>query len=298
MRSTYGGGIRRTIVKTYVQGRVRRPRVPSKGVLLVVALSVLSPTVTASADEDVKAACLQDHERSQVLRMEGELLSARSALERCARRECPPAVVDDCVRWHDEVKALVPSIILAAKSERGDEPGVRVYIDGEPVTEPLEGRPMELDPGSYQLRFVLPGRKPIERQIIVREGDQYRPITVDFSPPEPKRESEAKGTPHRPTPTAVYYLGAVGAVGLVASAGFALSARSERNDALDSCAPLCDESTVDRVRTKAMVADVAAGVGVVGLALAGYVYWSRPTEYLPVVAASDSKLVVGLRGSY
>lgn len=248
------------------------------------------------SDPDPKATCLESHEQAQVLRMDAKLLEARAAASRCAQRSCPPAVVDDCLRWRSELQSLVPSIILTAKSDAGDEPEVRVYIDGKLVTAKLDGRPIELDPGTYAVRFVWANRAPVLQTVVLHESEQHRPVVADF-----RTKSDApsqRGTPVRPTPAAVYLLGAIGVAGLATSAGFALSTRSARNDAESSCAPLCDDATVDDVRSKALVADVAAGIGIVGLGLAGYLYWTRPTEYRPIVAPSSSGLLIGVGGTY
>lgn len=236
--------------------------------------------------------------------MDGKLLEARAAMSICAQRSCQPAVVEDCIQWLPQLDRQIPSVVLAAKSDQGDETRVSVYVDDVLVAERLDGRPLDLDPGTYRIRFVWGTAKPIERAVLLREGEKYRQVIADFrSAPKvrPLAGGVSKQAPRRetrPVPGAVYVLGSVGAVAVATSAVMALSARSARTEALSSCAPLCEQTEVDSVRGKALAADIAGGIGLVSLGLAGYMYWTRPTVYEPVLAPSQSGWVFGLRGRY
>jgi hypothetical protein len=53
----------------------------------------------------------------------------------------------------------------------------------------------------------------------------------------------------------------------------------------NSCAPKCSDSAVSQVRTKLLVADISLGVGVVSLAVAGYLLLSAPHHEEPAHAA-------------
>src|SRR6516225_5480178 len=58
------------------------------------------PPAEAAPPADVsKVECVGRHEDAQVVRRQGKLLAARSALLVCSRVSCPPAIRADCVDW-------------------------------------------------------------------------------------------------------------------------------------------------------------------------------------------------------
>ncbi len=66
-------------------------------------------------------------------------------------------------------------------------------------------------------------------------------------------------------------LGGVGVAALGAFGYFGLRASADSNRLHDICAPACDHASVQALKTKVLVADVALGVGVVGLAAATFI---------------------------
>jgi hypothetical protein len=247
----------------------------------VGAASVLIWTAQPARAED-KQVCLTSYVEAQKSRLHGALGRAAEELARCGESRCPAAVRDDCVRWLAEVQAATPSVVLSFTDGQGRDRGdVTVRIDGKLRATSLEGRALALDPGAHD--FVLRSAEGVEivQRLVVREGEHDRRIA--FVAPA----AQAHGTVarSRPVPTAVWPLVGVGAAGVATWAGFglaALYAHPGLESTLSACKPSCPASDVHTVRTRFLVADVAAGVGLASLAGAAYLFFTRPEK--PAIA--------------
>ena len=85
--------------------------------VLVASAVMLSPEL-ARADV-TRAQCVEAYERAQYMRRESKLRGAREALLVCAQDSCPAATRGDCVPWLAEVERALPTIVIAARDERG-----------------------------------------------------------------------------------------------------------------------------------------------------------------------------------
>ena len=229
----------------------------------------------SSADESQRAACIQAYDENQVLRRAKRLREAKEALLVCAQPSCPQVVVVDCARWLKEVNASQPTVVFAVRDGEGhDLQATRITIDGTVVAERVVGSAVEIDPGPHVIRFEVVGAAPIERKVVILEGEKNRLIEVKAAteapiapeptraPAEPKDEvSSSKWT--RPAPI---LLGSVAVLGAASFAYFGLKARNEVDDMEDSCAPNCTDGDVDGARTKALVADISLGVAIAAAA--------------------------------
>jgi hypothetical protein len=183
-----------------------------------------------------------------------------------------------------------PSVIVSAKDEQGaDLSDVRVFLDGDPLVTKLDGRPARVDPGEHKLRIEADGRPPVEQHLVVRAGEKNRVIEVRLGsagdttgqtehgapPPEPRSAPDAKRT-------SALVFGGLALVAFGTEAYFGLSGMSDRSTLLaQPCAQTgtCSSSTVDSIRTKFTVADIALGVGLASGALALYLFLSStPTN--------------------
>jgi hypothetical protein len=263
----------------------------SHGLTLGALLLAMGPDAVGQATQGDggptvdKSICLAQHEASQLLRRGGKLVEAREALVVCSREACPSFVRADCVDWLAEVDRSVPSVVLSAQSTKGDEPDVRVSIDGRLVATRLDGKSFDLNPGVHLFRFELPPQKPIEQQVLVAEGDKNRRIAVTFVNPEAERkvapplpERPSSRAESRPVPVAVYALGGVALVGVAGFTYFGLSAKHDRDSLTGSCAPFCDSSSVGNVKTKLLLADIALGAAALSAGVGVYLFLSRPAS--------------------
>jgi hypothetical protein len=170
----------------------------------ILAVLLAAPARSALADDDeakTKAACLAAFDDGQKLRLDGKLGRAREQLLFCSRTECPALVREDCAKLVNDVNASQPTVVFAAKDDRGrDLVGVRVTVDGVTVAERLEGNPVELDPGAHRVRYEAAGLPPVDDEFVARAGEKLRRLDVTLRAPR----AEAPPPAVRRAPVAGY----------------------------------------------------------------------------------------------
>jgi hypothetical protein len=192
----------------------------------------------------------------------------------------------DCLHWLDELESAIPTIVVVAVSDRGDEIDVNVTIDGQLTTRQLDGKAIELNPGFHQIAFERPGFAPQEMRLILGQGEKNRIIRLDYRTKPPAPAAPPLSIPLTPTPigtrpvsvlTYVFAGAAVAALGTATY--FAIRAESARNDAKRNCEPLCSRTVVDDVRQKALYSDLSSGVALLSAGMAALLYVTRPTVF-------------------
>ncbi|WP_437774840.1 hypothetical protein [Sorangium sp. So ce1097] len=284
--------------------RTARRSVVAAGAL--AALACLQP-VRARAG-DAAEACFTASEEGQRLRDEGRLREARARFIACGAAACPALVRSDCAGWLSDVTARVPTLILSAQDDNGqDVADARVTIDGAPLAARLDGKAVEVDPGEHVLRFEREGSAPVALRLVVREGEKLRRVSARLArPAAPGRGAGAAGagvvapredgaaSPPASAPLLPIALGGVAIAGGVAYAALGLSARADADRLRTTCAPRCAEADVDAVRTKVIAANVAFGVGVAALGGAAAALLLRGAA--PAAPAAAAVHVVPLPG--
>ena len=130
------------------------------------------------------AACIAASEQALTLRTQGKLHDALKQLAVCSDQACPDEVKTECTRRIDAVDAAMPTLVLVAKDGAGNDlSAVKVTMDGVSLMESLDGRPLSLDPGEHAFRFETAGQPPVEKKLVLREGDKERHETVVLGPP-------------------------------------------------------------------------------------------------------------------
>jgi hypothetical protein len=235
----------------------------------VVFLSALafSGAAFAASKGDV---CADTAEKGQLLKIKGKLREARLTFLECVKDDCPPLVRKDCGQFLVDLESAMPTVVVAARDPGGNDlTDVRVIVDGEVLTTRLEGKALAMDPGVHKFRFEAKGRVSVDQTIVVREGERNRVVPVTLAP---------EGGPVKPvdttssTPVGAWIATSISVVGFGTFAAFGLSARSEFNDLEKRCGSRCPEADVDRVRRRAMVADIGLVVGVIGGGIATYLF--------------------------
>lgn len=228
------------------------------------ALAIAMAAGTAHADE--QKACVNASEKAQQLKNAGKLSEAREQLVVCGREVCPKLIQQDCSEWMRELLSSLPSIVPGARDKKGrDLVDVRVIVDGKVVTDTLDGKPIALDPGVHRFRFETKHAPPIDEQVVVRQGEKNRILTVTFATPDdkstvtgppPPKEDSGKGAP-----IAAYIFGGAGLVVGTVALVIDLGANSDARTLRDTCAPNCQQKDVDDVDSRYTLAGVTAGIG-------------------------------------
>jgi hypothetical protein len=269
---------------------------------------------TARADD---AACIAAAEGEIPLRKQGKLHDALKQLAVCADAACPAEVKAECVQRIEAVKAAMPTIILAAKDGAGNDlTAVSVTLDGAPVAGALDGRALDVDPGEHTFRFDLAGQPPLEKKLVLRQGEKDRRETVVLGPPPaaPVVPGPAPSSWSTQRTLALVTAG-VGVVGLGLGAMFGAYAISSQSREKSDCSPsgcpsyaqgVEDYNTAQKDATGATAALAAGGA----LVAAGVVIWftapkpsapstpsaarATPLRIAPLVGGSRWGLALGV----
>ena len=242
------------------------------------ALIALLLVSGAAYGQEPSNACSDAYVASQRLERAGKLVEARREMLTCADASCPSAIQTDCVQWLGELRRKLPSAVFAVRDSGGhDLVDVRVLVDGALAASRIDGKPLDLDPGEHLVRFEPRGARAHEVRVVMREGEQDRPIAVDLPAPPT----------HRPIPASVWITGALSLASFGAFAAFGAWGLADFGS-LAYCKGFCAPSDVDAVNLKYAVADVALGVGVVLAVTSVVLFVMRPR--VPVAAP-----LVGLR---
>jgi len=254
---------------------------PCRGFTLLLLISAF--TTTHARASGPARACIEAHTTGQIERDAGHLLSARVQFTSCTAEVCPAMIRRECVALGESVVAMTPSVVLVAQDGDGRAiPGSRATIDGERAIVSLDGRPLELDPGTHRFELLLPDGRSQTVSATLSSGEKYRRIVGSFSappvagsPPIPAAEPERAGR----NPLA-YVFGGLGVVALGAWGVYALDGR-HKQDELERCAPHCQASEVDAMRKSYAIADVLLGVSLVSLGTGTYFFFKQTDEHTP-----------------
>ena len=243
-----------------------------------IAVAALITSSAFSAHADSRKACVEAADRGQVARDKGKLSEAREAFVACSREDCPTVVASQCSTWLGEVDHDMPTISIRAQDAQGhDLVEVGVIIDDTLIASALDGRAIKLDPGAHKLRFTHQGDPSVDQEMVARSGEKDRIIDVRFgaarptplavvTPPATVATVETRGGGFRFPVFAGVMLG----VGLASFGGMTsllVTTSNDVNQMSTTCAPGCKQSDVDWANTRIVLANVAMGVGALGIGL-------------------------------
>ncbi len=246
------------------------------------ALITFSPRV---AWADAKT-CSASHASGQREVKAGRLRLASELFTTCGSDEsCPDQIRTECTEFLESVRQTIPTVILSVIDDAGnDVSNVRVFSTDELLTEQLDGRAIELDPGKHRLRFVLPWGDVLSSDVLIREGEKNRLVEVRLpkkggAPADEAEPATEPSTPSKPaeagsTPVAAYVATGLAVVGFGTFAGFAIAGNSQKNE-LEACAPSCsggDRGRYDDMKRSYLIADVGLGVGAVSTVVAAVLF--------------------------
>lgn len=245
--------------------------------LRVVLFGVVwaAATVTARAQPATAlSTCLEMHATGQALRLDGSLIAARDALIECTADPCPAVVRSECAGWLAEVRLDIPTVRFQANDADGPRTDVRVLVNEQLIADHIDpSGPHELDPGVYTFRFEHATLGSVEVSTVVRNREHGRLVTGEL--PRPRViEVERPPPPVAPSPepfrvpASAWITGSASAVILAVSAALGVHVLVQRDDALGTCAPLCEPDFVQGLRDELIVGDVLLGLGLATLVTA------------------------------
>ncbi len=285
---------------------------------LTLAVSTVFWTSPSFAADPTTADCLAAAEASLKSGNEHHLRAERTQLLVCAAPSCPADILKECIRRVEEVNAAIPTIIFEAKDASGNDlSAVKVEMDGEVLSERLDGTALSLDPGEHTFVFDTAGQPSISKRFVIREAqkDRHEAIAFGAPPAVPSVTPPPTMAPSRPEPevpppssdhashglgtqkTAAIVVGSVGVVGVLVGSVVGLVALSKKNTSENVCStPLCStQQGVNDWRGAASAGDSSTAffiVGGAGLA-GGVILWLTAP---PSSHASGPQVGVGPSG--
>ncbi|HEY3817731.1 MAG TPA: hypothetical protein VGL81_11195 [Polyangiaceae bacterium] len=213
----------------------------------------------ARAADPTTADCLGASEASLRLGNDHRLRAERAQLLVCAAASCPSDIRKECLARVDDVNREIPTVVFSAKDGSGANLGaVRIVMDGEVLTERLEGTALSIDPGEHTFRFEAAGQTPVVRKLLIEQGqkDRREPIAFGVGAAPPPQASLRVTAPLTMTPVPppaasaessglgaqnvlALAFGAVGVGGLAVGSVFGAMTLSKKNAAESVCSGSC-----------------------------------------------------------
>ncbi|HEY4014383.1 MAG TPA: hypothetical protein VGM06_13665 [Polyangiaceae bacterium] len=232
------------------------------------------------------------------------------------------------------VDALAPKLsklTIVVDPSMAGVPGLEVKRDGTVIGEAGWGTAAPVDPGSHTIEVAAIGKKTWSTTIDVGAEADVQTVNVPpledgapggatdtgaagatsigaegngadkETPAAPEHSATGAGNGQR---TAGLVVGGAGVVAAAVGTFFGLQALSKRHDATSACPPpattCSDMSAVNSnndAKSAAVVADVAFGGALVGVALGAILYFTAPTEPAPSPAASGKLHILPVASS-
>lgn len=243
------------------------------GAVSVASSGALAAPKSAPVDSSApdKASCIAAHDKAQASRAGRRLIDARASYVTCAHDACPDMIRGECSKGLREVDEAIPTFVLSASVDGKDVTDANVILDGERLTNALDGRAFPVDPGPHVARFERKGNGPVEVKVVAREGEKNRLVTGTFILPHTASNKPIKGEgsqfPYVPVAFAV-----TGALALGAAAYMHIDMTDRANELGNSCAPRCAQSDRDALSDRLVLRNVSLVVGIGALAVAAVTY--------------------------
>jgi len=276
---------------------------------IIAALSGVTALFARDARgaEPVTVECIKTYEDSVPLRKHHQLKAARAKVLLCSSEACPADIRTECLNRLAEIDASMPTVVFEAKDAAGAMVfAVKVKMDGDLLTERLEGSALPIDPGEHTFTFEVAGRPGVEKHLMIFEGDKLRRERVEFealatpNPGSPQPGALLKSEPlEPPRPAAKAPLGkgriaalALGGVGVVATGvgvAYTFVAMSRRDHANSICPNDCtDMIGVNAWNDAHSAGNIATGAFIVGGAAiaSGVAVWllAKPAAESPTAS--------------
>jgi hypothetical protein len=257
---------------------------------LDTSTSTKQGTSYGSSTADPLQECVDAHALSRRAVENGTLIAAREALKKCVISGCPIAIRAECSEWQHQAEIEVPTLILSASTYKRDLEDVHVTVDGQLLTDRLNGEPIETIPGSHAFVFELNDGRRQEIRVVVKLGEKNRVIQALFpelslamSPPSVTNSTKLKDSVTPPIPNEAsnhraLFFGILSAASAIVAGSFLYVGIDRRDTTSAQCAPICSDSQVNRVRRWFILADIAGATAITTGGLGLYFYFDGPTK--------------------
>jgi hypothetical protein len=246
--------------------------------LVTLVAFVALPARPAFADD--ASACADAAETGQRVRDKGQFVESRELFSKCAKKECPKLVRDDCLGFLDQLRKRMPSVVVRVTDDaHHDVTTFRVFKDKKLLLDKPSGTAIDLDPGATTLHVEADGFAPRDLPLVVAEGEQRRLVEIVLArPATPFASKPIAAPPPKPAGNgpgaATWIAGAVGVAGLGVFGVFQALAVPEHADLYALCGQggTCSDAQLAPLRAKYTASAIGLGVGAAGLGTALILY--------------------------
>lgn len=251
--------------------------------------------------------------------LQHKLASAWSEYASAAQLARDQGKEDRAAVAEEKAKAIAPRVPYLTVTVMAPVPGLRISRGAQTLGLELLGRAVPVDPGNYVIVASAPGRREWKTAVDITESES-KTVTVpelDLETPSPAelpKQQEPKPTPIAPAPQRNveaqatganpwgWVVGGAGIAALAVGAGFGASSLSSYHDANTSCPSHqdCTDAAISArssAETKAWVANIAIGVGVIGVAAGSWILLSGRGEPATRMAIVTAPNIAGMRVS-
>jgi hypothetical protein len=150
--------------------------------LLTTTGALANPATAATAATPARLkdqrACAVVLTRAQEQERTGSLLEARDLFLSCARAPCTDFLRRQCAGRYAKLQADTPTIVFVVTDASGaPRNDVQVRIDGTLLEGPMDGHPVEVDPGFHGFSFIADGHVFATQKIMIVQGQRNRFVT-------------------------------------------------------------------------------------------------------------------------
>lgn len=251
----------------YVPSPHTRARWLALSLVLLPRVGLAQQQSSGRAKSPSKTECVEAFEQAQRSRNASRLLEANRQVLTCSNPACGALLSEECGKMYGEIQVATPSVVFAARNSAGQEiAGASVRVDASEGALSLDGKPVAVDPGNHDFKFLAEGFEPQVQSVIIRTGERFRPITAVLKPlarasASPRPDEPANGAPRAGVPLGTYVLGGVAALGVGGFVGFRIWGSHDFDDLSNRCKPDCSSSSVDSVRQKYLISTLSLAVG-------------------------------------
>lgn len=259
----------------------------------LLALSAWAHDVRA---DDGVSQCIAASEQGLELRKAERLIDARKTLAGCATTRCPDEIRTVCEQRINDINGALPTVVFDVTDGAGVPQALtRLTVDGAVATTPLAGKAAPFNPGLHTFRFEVAGQPPLEKKVLLKEGDRdwhesvvigpLAPAATAVAPPVagPAPEAPPPAPPPSAPPAATQgvghgqriagvVVGSLGVAGLAVGGVFGVMASNKWSNAQNNCRSGCgpnssaqqDKNDASSAATVSTVAFIGGGALVVG----------------------------------
>jgi hypothetical protein len=146
---------------------------------LVVACAAAAPAWGAPEHLRDESACVSALKHAKDQEQTGSLLDAKDLYLSCAHSPCAEFVRRQCSARHAKLEADTPTVVFVVTDSSGaTRTDAQVRVDGTLLEGPLDGHPVEVDPGFHDFSFIVHGHVFATQKVMIVQGQRNRFVTT------------------------------------------------------------------------------------------------------------------------